>query len=88
LPVYIRKNIKLAEAPGYGQTIFEYAPNCHGSEDYRKVAQYIHDQSRTPEPQPCPIKIVEITGVDNSTQPATTSIDTSPSSAENTKIGA
>jgi chromosome partitioning protein len=50
LPVYIRKNIKLAEAPGYGQTIFEYAPNCHGSEDYRKVAQYIHDQSRPDEP--------------------------------------
>jgi chromosome partitioning protein len=45
LPAYIRKNIKLAEAPGYGKTIFEYAPNCHGSEDYRKVAQFIHAQS-------------------------------------------
>jgi len=46
LPVYIRKNIKLAEAPGYGKTIFEYAPNCHGAEDYSKVAQFIHAQSR------------------------------------------
>ncbi len=44
LPVYIRKNIKLAEAPGYGKTIFEYAPNCHGSEDYRKVAELLHAQ--------------------------------------------
>ena len=44
LPVYIRKNIKLAEAPGYGQTIFEYAPNCHGAEDYRKVAEFLHAQ--------------------------------------------
>ena len=44
LSAYIRKNIKLAEAPGYGKTIFEYAPNCHGSEDYRKVAEFIYNQ--------------------------------------------
>jgi chromosome partitioning protein len=95
LPVYIRKNIKLAEAPGYGKTIFEYAPNCHGSEDYRKVAEFIHNQTQpnaltaenAENAEKCPIKIVEITGVDDSTQPATTSIDTLPSSAENTKIG-
>jgi chromosome partitioning protein len=46
LPVYIRKNIKLAEAPSYGKTIFEYAPNCHGSEDYRKVAEFLHAHSQ------------------------------------------
>ena len=45
LPVYIRRNIKLAEAPSYGQTIFEYEQNCHGAEDYRKVAEFIHAQS-------------------------------------------
>ena len=44
LPVHIRRNIKLAEAPGYGKTIFEYEPNCHGAEDYRKVAELIHTQ--------------------------------------------
>lgn len=44
LPVCIRRNIKLAEAPGYGKTIFEYEPNCHGAEDYRKVAEIIHSQ--------------------------------------------
>ena len=43
LPVYIRRNIKLAEAPSYGKTIFEYEPNCHGAEDYRAVAEYIHN---------------------------------------------
>jgi chromosome partitioning protein len=32
LPVHIRRNIKLAEAPSYGQTIFEYEQNCHGAE--------------------------------------------------------
>ena len=50
LPVHIRRNIKLAEAPGYGKTIFEYEPNCHGAEDYRKVAELIHTQLQ-PAPQ-------------------------------------
>jgi len=43
LPVCIRRNIKLAEAPSYGKTIFEYEQNCHGAEDYAKVAQFIHE---------------------------------------------
>ena len=51
LPIHIRRNIKLAEAPSYGKTIFEYEPNCHGAEDYRKVAEFIHTQSqRAPQP--------------------------------------
>jgi len=67
LPVSVRRNITLAEAPSYGQTIFEYDPSCHGSEDYKKVAQLIHNQMQTPSapqtesaPQPCPIKIADI----------------------------
>lgn len=47
LPVHIRRNIKLAEAPSYGKTIFEYEQNCHGAEDYRKVAEFIHTQSQS-----------------------------------------
>ena len=43
---FIRRNIKLAEAPSYGKTIFEYEQNCHGAEDYRKVAEYLHAQYR------------------------------------------
>ena len=31
LPSFIRRNIKLAEAPSYGQTIFEYDPGCNGA---------------------------------------------------------
>jgi chromosome partitioning protein len=42
LPVHIRRNIKLAEAPSYGKTIFEYEQNCHGAEDYQKAAELIH----------------------------------------------
>jgi chromosome partitioning protein len=30
----IRRNIKLAEAPSYGQSIFDYAPSSPGSADY------------------------------------------------------
>jgi chromosome partitioning protein len=31
----IRRNIKLAECPSFGQTIFEYAPLAPGAEDYK-----------------------------------------------------
>ena len=37
----IRKNIKLAEAPSFGQTIFDYAPWCPGALDYRTLAERI-----------------------------------------------
>lgn len=34
----IRRNIKLAECPSFGQTIFEYAPGCPGAADYERLA--------------------------------------------------
>ncbi|MCU0714918.1 MAG: AAA family ATPase [Pirellula sp.] len=34
----IRRNIRLAEAPSFGQSIFDYAPNSHGAEDYLSLA--------------------------------------------------
>ncbi len=34
----IRRNIRLAESPSHGQSIFEYAPDSHGAEDYRQLA--------------------------------------------------
>jgi chromosome partitioning protein len=37
----IRRNIRLAEAPSFGQSIFEYAPDCHGAEDYRRLAEEV-----------------------------------------------
>jgi chromosome partitioning protein len=42
IPTFIRRNIKLAEAPSYGKTIFEYEPDCNGSADYWQVAQCVH----------------------------------------------
>ncbi|MBA7496326.1 Sporulation initiation inhibitor protein Soj [subsurface metagenome] len=37
----IRENVSLAEAPSYGQSIFEYAPRSHGAEDYLKLAREV-----------------------------------------------
>jgi chromosome partitioning protein len=42
IPVHVRRNIKLAEAPSYGKTIFEYESGCHGATDYLAVAEFIH----------------------------------------------
>ncbi len=37
----IRRNIRLAEAPSFGQSIFQYAPTSNGSEDYRNLAREV-----------------------------------------------
>ena len=42
IPVHIRQNIKLAEAPSHGQTIFEYEPQCNGATDYAAVAAFLN----------------------------------------------
>jgi chromosome partitioning protein len=63
LPAFIRRNIKLAEAPSYGQTIFEYDPACNGAEDYGKVAKFLLGVDETPAPaSPAapPIPITEV----------------------------
>ncbi|MFN0131837.1 MAG: ParA family protein [Phycisphaerales bacterium] len=38
---FVRRNIKLAEAPSFGKTIFDYAPQAPGAADYRAVAEAI-----------------------------------------------
>ena len=37
----VRRNIKLAEAPSYGASIHEYAPDSHGARDYAALAESI-----------------------------------------------
>ena len=34
----IRRNIRLAEAPSFGRSIFNYAPESNGAVDYRQMA--------------------------------------------------
>lgn len=40
----VRRNIKLAEAPSFGQTIFDYAPLCAGAADYRAIAEALRER--------------------------------------------
>jgi len=44
----IRRNIRLAEAPSFGQSILRYAPESHGAEDYRALAGEVRAQSSQP----------------------------------------
>jgi len=37
----IRYSVRLSEAPGFGQTIYEYAPASSGAEDYQALAERI-----------------------------------------------
>lgn len=41
----IRRNIRLAEAPSFGQSIFQYAPDSHGAADYRALAEEVAARS-------------------------------------------
>lgn len=52
----IRRNIRLAEAPSFGQTIFQYANQSNGAEDYRQLAREVLGLSVD---QPQPISIEE-----------------------------
>jgi chromosome partitioning protein len=46
----IAKNVKLAEAPSYGKTIFEYAPDSSGASDYLALArEVIGQEDRDPD---------------------------------------
>jgi chromosome partitioning protein len=42
----IRRNVRLAEAPSFGQSIFQYAPTSNGAEDYRSLAAEVLDMTR------------------------------------------
>lgn len=42
----IRTNIKLAEAPSFGKTIFQYEWNCSGAEGYQALAKEIINKTR------------------------------------------
>ena len=37
----IRRNVRLAEAPSFGQSILQYAPSSNGAEDYRAFADEV-----------------------------------------------
>jgi chromosome partitioning protein len=43
----IRRNIRLAEAPSFGQSILQYSPSSNGAEDYRRLAAEVHGDEVT-----------------------------------------
>ncbi|MCA9292495.1 MAG: ParA family protein [Phycisphaerales bacterium] len=55
----IRRNIKLAECPSFGQTVFEYDPTCAGSNDYAELAEELLTQPPLP-PLPAPAPSLEV----------------------------
>jgi chromosome partitioning protein len=42
----IRRNVKLAESPSFGHSIFGYAPHCNGAEDYAALAREVVGEAR------------------------------------------
>ena len=43
----IRRNIRLAESPSFGQSIFQYAAASHGAENYRHLAEEVMSMAST-----------------------------------------
>lgn len=41
----IRRNVRLAEAPSFGQSIFQYANTSNGAQDYQSLAMEVLEQS-------------------------------------------
>ena len=42
----IRYNVRLSEAAGFGQSIFEYSPGSAGAEDYHRLAEEVAQDAR------------------------------------------
>jgi chromosome partitioning protein len=42
----IRSDVRVAEAPSYGQSIFEYAPRCSGAKDYARLVERVLSDGR------------------------------------------
>jgi chromosome partitioning protein len=71
----IRANVKLAEAPSFGQTILQYAPESKGAYDHRRLALAILEQeARYPSmaglPRPRPMEQLPTSSADAAPRPA------------------
>lgn len=55
----IRENVRLAEAPSHGKSIFDYAPESHGATDYRELAKEVLALANmnVAEPAPAPASV-------------------------------
>ncbi len=48
----IPRTVRLAEAPSFGKTIFQYDPGGRGASAYERLAQEVHDTLYPPPPAP------------------------------------
>jgi chromosome partitioning protein len=69
----IRRNIKLAECPSFGQSIFRYAPKCPGAEDYASLAQEV--LTTVPEISHIRVRVEQPTTADASARTETAPVD-------------
>ena len=53
----VRRNVKLAECPSFGRSIFAYAPGCPGAADYAALAGEVLG---SPVGQPVPVPAAEV----------------------------
>lgn len=61
-PLQVRVNVRLAEAPSHGMTIFQYAPDSGAAEEFRAIANMVTERlgltpeaaAPAPEPEPSP----------------------------------
>ncbi|MCP5021182.1 MAG: AAA family ATPase [bacterium] len=58
-PTPVRSNVRLAESPSHGMTIFEYAPGSNGAKDYEAMGAELLRRSSTEErPAPSQVEVV------------------------------
>jgi len=58
-PTPVRTNVRLAESPSHGMTIFEYAPGSNGAKDYHAMGVELLKRSPTEErPMPSQVEVV------------------------------
>ena len=50
----VRRNVRLAEAPSFGQSIFEYAADSNGAQDYAGLAEEVDRVANALQPVPQP----------------------------------
>ena len=79
----IRRNIKLAECPSFGQTIFEYAPNAAGAQDYTDLAGTVLGESPKPA-EPAPVQQEQTTPQSESTPEPQAQVEHKPAQQEPT----
>jgi chromosome partitioning protein len=54
----VRRNVKLAECPSFGKTIFEYAPKSPGAQDYATLADEVSGVIEVAEPEASEVDVV------------------------------